>query len=148
MCQADEVSGQVVGVAIVGAGRLLAARRTHPLDTAGWWELPGGKAEEGESIEDAAVREVAEELSCHIEVTGSMSGEVPVGAGRTLVVRLARVIRGEPIPVEHDAIRWLGPDQIGEVAWLDADHPFLDRIRQVLLDRDSPAALHSGVVRL
>ena len=30
-----------------------------------------------------------------------------------------------PAPVEHDAVRWLGPDELGEVDWLEPDRPFL-----------------------
>jgi 8-oxo-dGTP diphosphatase len=39
----------VAGAAIVGTGRLLAARRVAPPSLAGGWELPGGKVEPGES---------------------------------------------------------------------------------------------------
>jgi 8-oxo-dGTP diphosphatase len=38
----------VVGAAIVRHGRVLAARRTRPVDARGRWELPGGKVEPGE----------------------------------------------------------------------------------------------------
>lgn len=34
----------------------------------GWYELPGGKIDEGESLENTAIRELKEELSCDIEI--------------------------------------------------------------------------------
>ena len=34
----------------------------------GWYELPGGKVDEGEGSEDAAIREVKEELGCDVEI--------------------------------------------------------------------------------
>ena len=34
-------------------------------------------------------------------------------------------ITGDPAPVEHDAVRWLGPEELGEVDWLEPDRPFL-----------------------
>ena len=96
----------VVGAAIVRRGRVLATRRTHPPEASGLWEFPGGKVEPGERPENALVREIREELGC-----------------------------GIPVPHEHDALRWLGPDELEDVAWLRADLPFLDQLREVLQQR-------------
>ena len=126
----------VMGAAIVHEGRVLAARRTSPAVVAGGWEFPGGKVEPGEDPEQAIVREVAEELGCRIEVTGHLSGEVPIREGYSLRVALASVIDGEPVPreSEHDAVRWLGPEELDAVEWLAPDLPFLDELRDILLD--------------
>ncbi|HYH33707.1 MAG TPA: NUDIX domain-containing protein [Nocardioides sp.] len=119
----------VVGAAIVRDGRVLAARRTAPAAAAGRWEFPGGKVEAGETPESALRREVAEELGCRVEVTGWLEGRVPVGSGHELTVALARLVSGEPSPTEHDAVRWLLPQQLEEVAWLEPDLPFLPALR-------------------
>jgi 8-oxo-dGTP diphosphatase len=116
----------VVGVAIVRAGRVLAARRSYPVRSAGMWEFPGGKVDDGESPEDTAVREIAEELGCRISVTGWLEPEVKIRDGLVLRVATATLVAGEPIPRdrEHDAVRWLRGDELGEVTWLEADGPF------------------------
>ncbi len=126
----------VMGAAIVHEGRVLAARRTSPAAVAGGWELPGGKVEPGEHPEQAIVREVAEELGCRIEVTGHLRGEVPIREGYSLKVALASLADGEPVPreSEHDAVRWLGPEELDAVEWLAPDLPFLDELREILLD--------------
>jgi mutator protein MutT len=124
----------VVGAAIIRGGRLLAARRTAPPELAGGWELPGGKLEPEESPEDGLVREIAEELGCAVEVTGWLSATVPVGDSLVLRVATARIVEGEPEPTEHDRIRWLGVGDLDEVAWLDADRPFLPEIDALLTD--------------
>ncbi len=49
-----------------------------------------------------------------------------------LSVATARLVDGDPVPTEHDAVRWLRADQLDEVAWAAADLPFLDPVRQLL----------------
>ncbi|HEX6247623.1 MAG TPA: NUDIX domain-containing protein [Nocardioidaceae bacterium] len=138
----------VMGAAIVRDGRVLAARRTSPAELAGGWELPGGKVEPGEDPEGAVVREVAEELGCRIEVTGHLAGEEPIKEGYTLRVVLASLADGEPVPREreHDALRWLGPEELDEVRWLRPDVPFLAELREILLDGTPLAGGNVGTV--
>jgi 8-oxo-dGTP diphosphatase len=127
---------RVVGVAIVAPGptgpRLLAARRTAPADAAGAWELPGGKVHPGEPIGAAAVREVSEELGCTVRVTGVVDRVEPIRSGLVLEVVTAEPVAGEPVPLEHDALRWLGPDELRGVRWLPADVPFLPDLAALL----------------
>ena len=125
----------VVGVALVHDGRVLAARRCHPAETAGRWEFPGGKVDDGETPEEAAVREIAEELGCGIAVTAWLPPEVPVRVGLVLRVATAVLVDREPVPRhgEHDAVRWLRPDQLDDLDWLPADRPFAASLRQALV---------------
>ncbi|CAM5427422.1 8-oxo-dGTP diphosphatase OS=Streptomyces alboniger OX=132473 GN=CP975_23055 PE=3 SV=1 [Streptomyces alboniger] len=114
----------VVGAALYDEGRLLAARRSAPPELAGGWELPGGKVEPGERCEDALVRELREELGVEAAVTGRVPGEWPLARGYVLRVWTARLLSGEPEPLEdHDALRWLAPDEVWSVDWLAADVP-------------------------
>jgi len=122
----------VVGAAILEGGRVLAARRTTPAAAAGRWEFPGGKVEVGESPAEALVREVTEELACTVEVTGWLDGAVPIGETHLLTVALARLVAGEPVPHEHDQVRWLSADELDDVDWLDPDRPFLPGLRALL----------------
>jgi len=122
----------VVGVALVHRGRLLAARRATPADLAGGWELPGGKVEPGEDPAAAAVREIAEELGCAVEITGWLHGSSPVTSGLHLRVATARLVSGDPVPTEHDAVRWLRVGELEDVRWLTADRPFLPQLREML----------------
>jgi 8-oxo-dGTP diphosphatase len=136
---------QVVGVALLSTGpdgrrRLLAARRASPAELAGRWELPGGKVLPGESLEDAAVREVDEELGCTVRVTGRLAGVQPVRPGLDLHVVTAELLDGVPTPTEHDALRWLEPGELEDVDWLAPDVPFLDELRaQGHLQGEEPA---------
>jgi 8-oxo-dGTP diphosphatase len=115
----------VVGAAILRDGRLLACRRTSPPETAGRWELPGGKVEDGETPDAALVREVREELGCEVAVVTWLDAEAPIGERYVLHVAVCDLVAGEPAPVEHDAVRWLAGDELDDVDWLDPDRPFL-----------------------
>lgn len=120
----------VMGVAILHGGRLLAARRGTPPELAGRWELPGGKVEPGEEPTAAAVREIAEELGCSIEVTGWLDAVVPVSESHELRAVTAILLAGDPVPVVHEAVRWLRADELGSVSWVEADQPFLEQLRE------------------
>ena len=130
----------VVGAAILRHGLVAAARRTSPAAAAGRWEFPGGKVEEGETAEEALVREISEELGCDIRVTGWLDGAVPIGEQHQLLVATAVIVHGEPEPVEHDAVRWLAPEELHAVDWLEADRPFLERLRSLMLNGATPRA--------
>jgi 8-oxo-dGTP diphosphatase len=125
---ASAPSRLVVGAAIYdAAGRLLAAQRNQPPQYAGLWEFPGGKVEPGETPEGALARECREELGVAIEV-GALVGDVEIPIGVLRVYR-ARLISGSPSPREHRELRWLAPDELDDVPWIDADRPLVDRLR-------------------
>lgn len=137
----------VVGAAVVRHGTLLAARRTHPPETAGRWELPGGKVEPGEDPGDAVVREVAEELGCAVVVRRWLDAEVEIRPGLVLRAAECRLVddrSGGPVAAEHDRLTWLGPEELGDVDWLEPDRPFLPALRETLLDGEVLAGGHVG----
>ena len=68
--------------------------------------------------------------------TADMSDNVDLGDNRILRCYLAEIIAGEPEPTEHDAVRWIGADDLDGVAWLDSDRALLpDLLRSLQLDR-------------
>ncbi|MCS0634469.1 (deoxy)nucleoside triphosphate pyrophosphohydrolase [Streptomyces sp. LP05-1] len=116
----------VVAGAVLDRGRLLAARRSAPPELAGRWELPGGKLERGETPEQALVRELREELGIETEPVERIPGEWPLKPGYVLQVWTARLLSGEPLPLEdHDEVRWLTARELeaDTVDWLDQDRP-------------------------
>lgn len=116
----------VVAAAVVRDGRLLAAERATPAELRGGWELPGGKVEAGEDEPTALVRECAEELGVRIEVAGRLGPDVPLRPGLLLRGYRAVLLAGEPCPgADHLAVRWLTPDELYEVAWLEPDLPLV-----------------------
>ena len=49
-----------VGAVVLQGSRILLIKRKYP-PSAGWWSVPGGHVEEGETLEDAVLRELQEE---------------------------------------------------------------------------------------
>ncbi|GGU41902.1 DNA mismatch repair protein MutT [Streptomyces albospinus] len=114
----------VVGGAVCERGRLLAARRSAPPALAGRWELPGGKVEDGETPAQALVRELREELGVEAAPEERIPGEWVLRPGYVLQVWTARLVSGQPRPLEdHDELRWLLPGEEQQVDWLDQDRP-------------------------
>lgn len=132
----------VVGAAIVDdlrrPRRLLAARRIEPEALAGYWELPGGKVEPGEGRAQALHREIREELGVGIDLGDQVAGPLPEGRWQlsprhVMTVWLAGVTDGTPRALEeHDAVRWLGPDELDDVPWLEGDRPIIEAVRTLL----------------
>lgn len=124
----------VVGAAIVEGNRLLAARRSRPPALAGWWELPGGKVDPGETDRAALVRECREELGVDVRLGTRVGGGWPISDGAVLRVWTATLAWGRPRPLEHTALRWLTAGELEDVAWLPADLPLVRQLRTVLGD--------------
>lgn len=119
----------VVAAAIERDGCYLAARRTRPVDVAGRWEFPGGKVEAGEDETQALIREIHEELGVDIEVVRRIPGEWPLHDDLVLHLYVARLITGEPQPLDHhDQLRWITTAQFDEIDWLESDREAVDAL--------------------
>lgn len=78
----------------------------------------------GETPEEALVRELREELGVEAEPGERIPGEWPLKPGYVLRVWTARLLAGEPRPLEdHDELRWLARHELDAVDWLDQDRP-------------------------
>ena len=117
---------------------VVAARRTRPAELAGKWEFPGGKVEDGETPETALEREVREELDVTIRVGAEVAGPAdgwPISEHYVLRLYLATVVDGSlHTSADHDELRRLGRDELGDVDWLPSDLQAIPAISR-LLDR-------------
>lgn len=99
------------GLILQPDGSLLLAQRPEDKPWAGWWELPGGKIEAGETTLQALARELKEELD--IDVTHATPWVTYTHEYPKTVVRLAfcRVTgwNGEPVGVEGQQLAWTRP---------------------------------------
>jgi 8-oxo-dGTP diphosphatase len=129
----------VVGAALVRDGRVLASRRTGPAHLAGLWEFAGGKVEDGESDEQALLRELAEELGVTAAVGARLGPDLLIGQTAVLRVYLCELLTGVPQLVDHDEHRWLSADELDDVPWIPVDAPVVEELRQLLgISRTGP----------
>lgn len=107
-------------------GRIFATQRGYG-EYEGWWEAPGGKMEPGESREDALRREIREELDTAISVDEfitTIEYDYPT-FHLTMHCFWCSVVSGSLELKEHEAARWLSPDELNTVNWLPADRSLI-----------------------
>jgi ADP-ribose pyrophosphatase YjhB (NUDIX family) len=126
-----------------GAGEVLLIRRSDNDN----WAVPGGAIDIGESVADAAVREIKEESGIDCEITGlvgiysdpkhvilyTSNGEV---RQEFSIVLTGRPTGGTPTPSsETSEVRWVSTD---ELSCYEMDRSMRLRIDHFLERRDSP----------
>jgi A/G-specific adenine glycosylase len=126
---------QVIGVGVVlnAAGEVLIDQRLEEGLLGGMWEFPGGKQEQGETIETCIARELKEELGIAVTVGPELITVDHAYSHKKLrfVVHLCDWISGEPQPFASQQVRWVRPDDLGNYPFPAANA----RIIEVLLGR-------------
>lgn len=110
-----------VSASIFRAGKILLVRRARSPGK-GFYSLPGGRVEFGESLHTALHREVREETSLKIDIV-ELAGwrEVLPGASRSgghylIMSFAARWVAGEPnLNEELDDFKWCDPAAPGDL---------------------------------
>ena len=122
-----------VTAAVIGRadGRILVCSRPAGKHMAGKWEFPGGKIEPGETAEACIRREIREELGMEIAVGPVLTAmEHDYGVKYVRVTFFLAVSDDAPSAKDHQEFRWVMPDMIDSVDFLDADRPVSAEIQK------------------
>lgn len=127
----------VAAVALFDAdGRVLIAQRPEGKSMAGLWEFPGGKVEDGETPEQALIRELQEELavdtveSCLAPFTFASHAYDDFHLLMPLFV--CRKWTGKVTPMEGQKIKWVMPVKLRDYPMPPADKPLIAMLRDYL----------------
>lgn len=133
----------MVKILLVGAaalidrdGRILLAQRPEGKSLAGLWEFPGGKIEEGETPEEAVIRELREELNVETET----SCLAPIAfASHTyetfhllMPLFVCRKWKGIEKPQEGQKLAWVRVNELDRYDMPPADVPLVAQLRDML----------------
>lgn len=112
------------------AGRVLLVKRGRDPQR-GRWSVPGGRVEAGESLQEAATREVLEETGLRVDVGDELwAVRVPTGDGREFEIHdFAATAAGGDLRAGDDAddARWVEP---GSLAALRLTSRLADHLRR------------------
>lgn len=126
---------EVVAALIWDKDKFLICQRPANKSGALLWEFVGGKVEQGETKEQALIRECKEELNITLNV-GDVFMEV-VHEYPDITVHLtlfnATIVGGIPQKLEHNDIQWISPSEISNYEFCPADEEILMRIKSIQL---------------
>ncbi len=123
----DAATVRVLAAVIRRDDHYLLCRRPRHKRHGRRWEFPGGKIEPDETLLAAARRELHEELDVHVLDAGPVRF-AHRDPGSPFIIEFVDVtIEGEPRPVEHEEIRWVRPESLGELDLAPSDRAFVQR---------------------
>ncbi|MDX1678856.1 8-oxo-dGTP diphosphatase MutT [Arsukibacterium sp.] len=112
--------------------QVLLALRSSKQHQGGKWEFPGGKVEQGETVEAALSRELKEELA--ITVTAAqpfmlLNYTYPERQVK-LDIWLVTGFSGTPEGVEGQPLQWVNVSELTTISFPDANLPIVERLQQ------------------
>ena len=122
----------VVAAIIKKDNKISATQRGYG-EFEGLWEFPGGKIEDGETKEEALVREIKEELNADIIVEKfALDLEWQYPNFYLYMSCFECVLESDIELLEHMGARWLSLDELDSVEWIQADIKAVNYIKESL----------------
>lgn len=112
-------------------GKILIGQRKHGKTLEYKWEFPGGKLEEGETLEECLARELMEEMKLKILVgepfiTSSYDYDFGTIVLHSFWAKCAN--RNIPAVLEHEQYKWVSLEELPQYDFAPADKPIIKAI--------------------
>ncbi len=120
---------RVLAAVVERGGKYLVCQRPLQKRHGGLWEFPGGKMEPGETVTDAASRELDEELGVRATVVGSTLLSVNDPGSEFVIEFVSVEIAGEPQRLEHSDIQWRTLAELSSMDLAPSDRRFVEFLR-------------------
>jgi mutator protein MutT len=117
----------VVAAAVVeDHDRYFVTRRHQGTHLEGYWEFPGGKCEDGESLPQCLRREVREELGAEITVGEEILAVTHDYGDRSVELHfLACTLLNAPMPLLGQEMRWVEREELRTLSFPPADEELI-----------------------
>jgi mutator protein MutT len=116
----------VTAAVIERGGAFLVTRRQRGVHLEGYWEFPGGKCEPGETHAACLARELREELDVDAVIGAEILATTHVYPERSVELHFLRCeLRGEPVPQQGQAMRWVAREELGDMEFPPADEELI-----------------------
>ena len=127
------ISVEVVAALIWDNDKFLICQRPASKARGLLWEFVGGKVENGETKEQALIRECREELGITLSVGEAFMDVVHEYPDLTvhLTIFNAVIAEGKPKKLEHNDIRWITVHEIPNYSFCPADEEILRRLMEL-----------------
>ena len=116
---------------------MLIAQRPKNKGMADLWEFPGGKVEAGERPEETLIRELKEELGIDVKepclAPLSFASFAYDDFHLLMPLYVCRRWDGFPQALEHQALKWVRPNQLRDYPMPPADEPLIPPLIDLLL---------------
>lgn len=119
-----------VGVIVNADGKILIAKRPLNAHQGGLWEFPGGKVDDGETIEQALVRELHEELAIEVLASQPLIQIRHHYPDKSVLLDVHKITQftGSPIGNEGQPIQWVDAKELRSFEFPAANRPIISAI--------------------
>ena len=127
----------VAGIIVNDLGEILIAKKKQEKVLGGHWEFPGGKIECGETLSEALVRELREEMNIEVVIQSVVGTNIHHYEKVSIEITALKVLiqSKDIILIDHDEIKWVRDVEMLEYNLAPADIPLAKKYLEMTYEK-------------
>ena len=123
---------EVTAAIIHNEGKYLIAQRPYDKSLGGKWEFPGGKVQDGETLEHCLIREIQEELELIISINQHFVSVRYADDTATLNMHsyICSIVGGNLTLNEHIDYRWVSKNELTSYDFPQVDKMIISKLNE------------------